>query len=623
MKTCPVIVIGHVDHGKTSLVRALTGTDTDRLPEERARGLSITAGYAWLQCGEVMIDLIDAPGHEKFIPAMVAGASGAACALLVVSAAEGVRAQTLEHLEVACALGIGDGIVAVTKADLVPGAEHARIEAELRGTLAATRFQDAPVIFCSSVTGKGLGDLQGAFTRLAAGPVRPVSPSAAFLAVDRVFVADGHGTVVTGTLLGAPLKPDDPLVLSPAGQPAVIRAIQVRGQAVPEAQPGERTALNLRGVAAGAVKRGDVVHLRNAFSSGLHCDVLIEMSGRASRPIRHMEEIRVLIGTAQATGTLRLLAARQVGPGEAGLAQIRFAAPVTAFAGQRAILRSLSPAEMLGSAIILDPAAAPVKARKDLRLETLKAACRGQPRPIAAALAAEHRGVASLKDVCRLTRLPAGAVRSALGEAFIDVDGGLISTAAAGEARADYLTALAAYHTAHRLRLFAPRAEVHKREAASALTGFVEAELEGAGEIIVSRAGVALAGHDPAGHLSQPQADRMAALERLLKTQGLAPAGPAAFTREQEDADLLSLLIHHGRVIRLNNISLKQEILLHADAVAMAAQELKAAYPGQVAFTTGEARAALNTSRKYIVPLLEHFDTVGLTFRRADMRHLG
>lgn len=617
-----MIVIGHVDQGKTSLVRALTGTDTDRLPEERARGLSITAGYAWMQCGEVMIDLIDAPGHEKFIPAMVAGASGAACALLVVSAAEGARAQTVEHLEVACALGIVAGIVAVTKADLVPRAEHARIEAELRSTLAATRFANAPVIFCSSVTGEGLDELQGAFTGLAAGPVRPGPPAAAFLAVDRVFVADGHGTVVTGTLLGASLKPDDPLVLSPAGLPAVIRAIQVRGQAVLEAHPGERTALNLRGVAAGTVNRGDVVHLRDAFSSALQCDALIEMSGRASRPVRHMEEVRVLIGTAQATGTLRLFAERQVGPGEAGLAQIRFTAPVTAFAGQRAILRSLSPAETLGSAIILDPAAAPVKARKDLRLETLKAACQGEPRGIAAALAAEHRGVAGLGDICRLARLPAGAVRSALGAAFIDVEGGFVSAAAAGAARADYLAALAACHSARPLRLFAPRAEIHMPEAASALTAFAEAELQGAGEIIVSRAGVALAGHDPAGQLTQAQADRLAALERLLKIQALMPAGPSTFTQGQEDADLLALLIHQGKVIRLDNISLKQEILFHVDAVAAAAQELKAAYPGQAAFTTGEARAALNTSRKYIVPLLEHFDTAGLTFRRGDMRHV-
>lgn len=622
MKTCPVIVIGHVDHGKTSLVRALTGTDTDRLPEERARGLSITAGYAWIQCGEVMIDLIDAPGHEKFIPAMVAGASGAACTLLVVSAAEGVRAQTLEHLELACALGIASAIVAVTKADLVSPAGHPRIEAQVRAMLAATPLAQAPVIFCSAVTCEGLDRLRGAFTGLAAGPVRPGPPAEAFLAVDRVFVAGGHGTVVTGTLLGASLKPDDPLVLSPAGQPALIRAIQVRGQAAAQAHPGERTALNLRGLAAGAVKRGDVVHRRNAFSPSLHCDILIEMSGRASRPIRHMEEVRVLIGTARASATLRLLGARQVGPGETGLAQVRFTAPVTAFAGQRAILRSLSPAETLAGAIILDPAAAPVRARGDLRAETLKAACQGEPRAIAAALAREYRGLAGLGDTCRLARLPAGAVRSALGEAFIDVEGGFVSAAAAGEAAADYLGALEAWHAARPLRLLAARAEIHLPQAACALTAFVEAKLQGAGEIILSGAGVARAGHDPAAHLTPPQEGRMAALEGLLKTRALRPDPPSALIQGQEDADLLALLIHQGKVIRLDNVSLRQEILFHAGAVAAAAQELTTAFPGQAAFTTGEARAALNTSRRHIVPLLEYFDRVGVTLRRGDLRHV-
>jgi selenocysteine-specific elongation factor len=206
-------VIGHVDHGKTSLVRVLTGIDTDRVPEEKARGLSIMAGFAYRRYGDAVIDLIDAPGHENFIRAMVSGASGARAALLVLSAAEGVQPQTREHIQIVDALGIHPGLIALTKADLVASAEREKRTADLRAALAGTSFRDAPMIFCSAVTGEGLENLHGALEGLSGLPVAP-GPPGAFLAIDRVFVSGGHGVVVTGTLLGGSLKPEDELVLA-------------------------------------------------------------------------------------------------------------------------------------------------------------------------------------------------------------------------------------------------------------------------------------------------------------------------------------------------------------------------------------------------------------------------
>ncbi|ABI76610.1 selenocysteine-specific translation elongation factor [Hyphomonas neptunium ATCC 15444] len=620
MKSCPVIVIGHVDHGKTSLVGALTGIETDRLPEEKARGLSITSGFAYLKGGDANIDLVDAPGHQNFIRAMVGGAAGARSAALVVSAAEGVEAQTLEHIAVIETLGIHAGIVVLSKADLVAPSERPGRKVALQAALAGTAFRDAPLIFCSAVTGEGLEDIAAALRGLAALPAG-AGPAGAFLAIDRVFVAEGHGTVVTGTLLGRSLKPADELLLAPSGEIVTIRRIEVRGETVSMAQPGERTALNLRGVAASKIKPGDVVHAADAGAASLNLDAAISVSARAGRPVRHMEEIRVLYGTGNGVATLRLLGRKEVSPGETGFAQLRFTAPAAAFAGQRAVLRSLSPSQTLGGAIILDPAATPLTASKALRLATLEAAYRGDTLALAAALAAEQGGVARLGDVCRLARAPEASVRASLGEAFTQIADGFVSPAAVvAEARDAYLARLCAYHAEHRLRPQAPRSEILAGHVSLLLNLHVEESLAAAGVIRLSGGGVALAIHDAAANLTPDQTARMHGLARQLQADGLTPSGTAALIRSPEDAELLELLVERGEVIRLSNVSLKQTIWLHAEAVSSAIQMLRTGFPGETAFTTGEAREALKTSRKHIVPLLEYLDAAGITQRQGDTR---
>ena len=621
MTPCPVVVIGHVDHGKTTLVRALTGIDTDRLPEEKARGLSITAGFAYRRYGDAVIDLIDAPGHENFIRAMVSGASGARAALLVLSATDGVQPQTREHIQVVDALGIHQGLIALTKADLVAGAEREKRTADLRAALAGTSFRDAPMILCSAVTGEGLEHLHGALEGLSGLPVAP-GPPGAFLAIDRVFVSEGHGVVVTGTLLGGSLKPEDELVLASSAQVVTIRRIQVRGCDVPGARAGERTALNLRGLASGEVKPGDILCAPGTCSASLNTDVLIEVPVSASRGLRHMEDVRVLYATSHAAATVRLLDARQVAPGEKGFAQLRFAAPVTLFAGQRAILRSFSPQQTLGGAVILDPAAAPVKAGKALRLATLKAAEPGDVPALAGALAEEHGGCVRLEDISRLARAPVSEVKARLGDGFVEIAEGVAAPAAAGGLAVEgYRARLAAYHRANPLKPRALRSDITDARLAPALAHHAETALAAAGTVRLSGAYTALAGHDPSDHLTPENEARMEALTRELASEGLAPSGIDGLMRAPGDEDLIALLIEAGTVIRLYNVSLKQTILLHAEAVRDAARVLRESFPGDAAFTTGEARVALRTSRKYIVPLLEHFDAAGITRRKGDTRY--
>lgn len=623
MTACPLVVIGHVDHGKTALVRALTGTDTDRLPEEKRRGLSIVPGFAHLKHQGHDIDLIDAPGHADFIRAMISGASGARGALLVISAIDGVEPQTLEHMAIAAALGIRAALVAVTKADLLAPGEAAAREADLRAALSNTAFADAPFVFCSAVSGEGLAAVSGALATLATRAADETPPPGAFLPVDRVFVADGHGTVVTGTLLGAPIAVNDTLVLSPAGREVAVRRIQVRGGDAVIARPGERTALNLRGLPADAVHTGDVLHKPEAFAPSREADGVFSLPAASRRSVRHMEIVRVHYGAAQASAHLHLLGAAQLVPGEEVLVRLKFRAPVCLYAGQRVVLRRLSPAETLGGAMILDPQAAPFAAGKAARQATLAAAQAHDLTGLADALAVEGGGLARIKDIARLARRPAAGLADALAQSFVSVGQNTLAPARSLQAATEaYLQNLAAYHAAFPLRLLAPRARMADPKLAPALTAEAETRLAAAGAIVLTAAGAAAAGHAPAGNLSEAQTARMDALEAALKAAGLSAPGSAALSGTPEETDLLALLIHSGRAIELENVALNQALLFHADAVAAAIRTLSEAFPGRTAFTTGEARAALGTNRKSIVPLLELLDSLGITVRTGDLRHV-
>ena len=622
MTTCPVIVIGHVDHGKTSLVRALTGIDTDRLPEEKARGLSITAGYAYRQYPDAVIDLIDAPGHENFVRAMVSGASGARAALLVLSASEGVRAQTLEHIQIVDALGIQAGFIALTKADLVASTGRESRMADLRASLAKTSFRDAPMIFCSSMTGEGLESLHAALEDLSKLP-EASGPPGAFLAIDRVFVSDGHGTVVTGTLKGGALKPEDELVLASSGRRVSVRRVQVRGRDVPIARDGERTALNLRAIASDEVKPGDVICATGVCSTSLNFDVEIEISACANRGVKHMEQVRVLYATSHVLATVRLLDGQQIGPGKRGVAQLRFSETAAGFSGQRAIIRSLSPQQTLGAAVILDPVASVVKSGKALRLTTLKAAAQHDLPALAAALADEYAGIVRMQDFARLARVPVACVRTCLGDGFVEIAEGIAAMAAtARRAREGYLARLAAYHKVNPLKLRVLRSDVRDIRLVHALSEYVETTLAASGAIHLNGAYVALEGHRPSDHLTPAQAARMDTLADQLKSGGLSPPGHKMLVLEPADEDLIELLIEAGTVVRLFNVSLKQTILISAEAVGDAARILRESFPGEASFTTSEAREVLKTSRKYVVPLLEQFDAAGITRRIGDTRFM-
>jgi len=618
MTSACVIVIGHVDHGKTALVRALTGMETDRLAEEKARGLSIALGFAHCEMAGGTLDLIDAPGHEDFMRTMVSGASGAQGALLVVSAVDGVAAQTREHVQIARLLQVPVAVVAVSKADLLPEAALPARLAEIEDTLAAQGVTGADVVPCSATTAGGTDHLRQVLARrFIALPTR-AAPTGAFLPVDRAFTLAGRGTVVTGTLLGGALAVGEALTVQPSGAATVVRGLQSRGAARAMVEAGERVAVNLRGIALEDIARGDVISAGGQAAT-LCMDVSLTVSDTAPRPVKHMQELRVLWGTAHEVATLRLMGGGQIAPGCAGLGQVRFTRPVVGFAGQAAVLRQLSPAATLAGAVILDPQATAVGAGDRRRLAVMQAAQQQDGTALAAALCAQGRGVALWSDLVRLARcdataaLPTGVMRLSPEHIALADDLNAVQAAVA--------EVLQRFHTDHPIKQGAAPALLQQVTPLRGLVPFAQAALVKAGEVVLCDGLVSLARHDPFAALAPHQVARLTEIEESIRAGCNTPPDLRQFDAP-DDADLIALMVAQGRLVPLSNIALKQQVVFHEMTIGQAQRTLAAAFPPPMAFTTGEARTALDTSRKFIVPLLEHLDAQGITLRDNDTRHM-
>ncbi|HME04609.1 MAG TPA: selenocysteine-specific translation elongation factor [Solirubrobacteraceae bacterium] len=367
---------GHVDHGKTTLVAAITGVDTDRLPEERSRGLTIVLGYAPLVLpGGRMLSLVDVPGHERFVRTMVAGATGVDAYLMAIAADDGVMPQTIEHTEVLRALGVEAGVVAVTKADIGDPERTAREAAEL--------LPGAPIVTCSARTGAGIPELAEKLEQVAASiPGRAHRTAQPRLHIDRVFSVLGRGTVVTGTLWSGAIERGDELELAPSGTRTRVRSVQVHDRVVERAAAGQRVAVNLTGVKVTQVARGDVLGAGNAEHATRVLDCCLSL-----RSARHGQRVQVLHGTRAVAGRLAAL--------DRDLWQLRLEAPLLARDGDRLVVRRLSPPDTLGGGVVLDARARRHGARPEL-LERLRSLRAGAPQPdllpASAGATAQHPG---------------------------------------------------------------------------------------------------------------------------------------------------------------------------------------------------------------------------------------
>jgi selenocysteine-specific elongation factor len=618
---------GHIDHGKSALVLALTGTDPDRLKEEKERGITIDIGFAHLDLGGGLVaSFIDVPGHERFVRNMLAGAHGIDAVILVVAADESVMPQTREHFHICRLLGIRRGLVALTKCDAADADSQAIAEMEARELAAGSFLDGAPVLRVSARTGQGLDELRSALEGLAASlPPRP-SDGLLRLPVDRTFSLRGFGTVVTGTLVSGAVEAGEELEVLPSRKRARARGLQVHGAAVERAPAGTRVAVNLAGLEVEDVARGDVLARPDTLLPTSMVDVELALLP-GERPLADQTRVRVHLASAEALARVRTLGGDRIEPGAAGLAQLRLERPVAAGRGDRLILRSYSPPATIGGGVVLDPL--PPKRRRGDRpaVERLRALAGDDVAGAAAALVedAGGAGIAAPRLAARLT-LPLPTLLSALAAqpavvAVGKAPGALVARTALS-ALADSVTSLLArVHRQEPLKAALSREELRRRLFSRAPAGAFEHVLEAlaaAGKVRATPEAVALAGH--AVTLTAAEEDARRALLAAVREAGLVGVDP---TRAAEaigkDRALLErvsrVLLAEGAVRRLG-----EGLLVHRDHLEALKQEVRRRWPPGSRLDVAGFKELTGLTRKYVIPLLEYLDGERVTRRAGGDR---
>ena len=627
MKIRTIAVIGHVDHGKTALVTGLTGIKTDRLKEEADRSISIVPGYAYKDYDAGRVNFIDAPGHEDFARTTAKSISGAAGILLVVSAKDGICAQTSEHLKLAILLGVRTGIIAITKSDLVKHQHLSELHNKLRSYLRGTPLAPSPIVSCTTVKRDGMETVDAALENWLenSGPVSDFGFP--YFSIDRVFSVIGDGTIVTGTLLGSDLAKGAELSILPKGLPCRARGLQANGSKVDTASPGTRVAINLKGISHKQTSRGDVVTcpVRGIASDWL--DVQFTLLGNPKSIVKHMQTTDLIVGTQHMPATIRLLDNTPIEPGQTVHAQLQLSRPGCFHTGQAFVLRQPSPALTLGGGIILDPAAKRVRHNRALHRRMLEAAATGRLTDIAEALTKRDGGTLQLDALSRLYLEQPSHIRASLGETFrFEGDRIGIHKETESAAQQAYLSALTKLHKKHPIRPFFETSLFFRKlhSISTVMLDIVDAELISTGQVIANSTKRKLASHDVMLHLLPEQKDSLANLETAIRREGLLAyryeVAPSKSSTEQDD--LIALLQTSGVVITLYNYALKQTLLVHHEHVESAYLKLQEAFAKKDSFSTSEARVLLGINRKVIVPLLEHFDSTGQTLREGNVRRI-
>ena len=622
---------GHVDHGKTVLIKALTGHDTDRLQEEKERGISIDLGFAPFRLpGGRLAGIVDVPGHEGFIHNMLAGAAGIDLVLLVVDAGEGVMPQTREHLDILQLLGIKNGVVVITKIDLVENEWRELVQEEIREELAGTFLEEAPIIAVSALKGQGMEELKQLIDRQtaqieprsAAGPLR--------LPVDRSFVISGFGTVVTGTLAQGSVKVGDTVEVVPPGLEARVRNIQVHDDDLKEARAGTRVALNLSGLEKSQVLRGSVVSSPGYYRETGLLDVALELLPRSQRPLKNGDPLHFFLGTARSVARAILLDRDELKPGQNGLVQCRLDRPLVAERGDPFVIRSYSPMTTIGGGIILDPY--PARHRR-FRTEVIKTLEELKSAPTSAGGDAvflrqklQELVVADSGKLAKETRLDKGKVESLLAELVrsgrvINLGESYFPDAIYKQLVNTIKKALEDHHLKQPLSKGLSRSGLKNALPAAVTQRDYDAllkELQDQGLITFSGDRVSIFGFSPSpSPADRKLIDRLAA---VYHSAGLQPPSvrdafsEAAAPPERKD-ELLSYLQGEGLLSKVGD-----DLYFHGEAYQKALVILKEHFKNEDKITLAQFRDLTGGSRKYAQALLEHFDNARYTRRVEDHR---
>jgi len=631
---------GHIDHGKSTLVRALTGIDPDRLKEEKARGITIELGFAHAMIGETRVAFVDVPGHERFVRTMLAGVGGIDCVLLIVAADESVMPQTREHFDICRLLRIPRGIVVLTKADAADAETLALVRDEVAELVAGTFLEQADVVAVSATTGEGLDALRAAIAAQAIGiSQRPVAHSAR-LPVDRAFSMKGFGAVITGTLVSGRVRADDEMVLLPSEQRVKVRGIQVHGATATEAVAGQRTAINLGGIDLAHIDRGETLTVTGAFSVTRRVDAVIDLVASA-KALKHGARVRLHHGTAEVLGRVSIAGeASQLEAGGRAFVRVRLERPAVLTRGDRFILRAYSPPVTIGGGVVLDPAPTRPGVRTADGLASLAAIDLETGRPGAEAITAlvTAEGLAGVSRQALVSRVGVAPTEVPRLLAELATRGGVTAgdrvVASRHLARAsDALVKLVtAFHRAQPLSDGLPREEAREKISSTSAKASADKAVEAAvfekivgdlklAKVLVGTDRLALATHTVAA--SGEDARLKAAIGSAYQAAGLIPpdaaavqavAGAPAVVVEK----ITAVLIREKVLVRLDTLT------FHTDALQRLKdeiRELKAGAPGGKATVDVAAfKERYGISRKFAIPLLEYLDRERVTRRTGDVR---
>jgi selenocysteine-specific elongation factor len=625
---------GHIDHGKSSLVRTLTGIDPDRLPEEQERGMTIDLGFARFRGADGRtVGIIDVPGHERFVKNMAAGATSLDIVMLVVAADDGVMPQTREHLEILGLLGVQSGFVVLTKVDLVDPELRKMAIDDVKALVRGTFLDGQPVVPVSNATGEGIPELKAELDRRVAAATPRSSEGLFRMPIQRVFSARGHGTVVTGVPLSGAVGLGHELEILPLGKRGRIRGIHAYGEARERASAGHSCALNLSDVDYREIRRGMVVGEPGSFQAATLFEARMRHLAGREQPLEHRTPVRVHVGTSELLGRVSILDKPRLLPGEEGLVQLELEEPVVACAGDRFLARQVSPMVTLGGGVLFGAARTHRRRLKDHHIEALHEREKALGDPVAAlAFAAEQRRFEPFdaRELASDVALPLSEAQElvatlvAKGELVDAGRGRLLSKRFTEQAEEAVKSTLKQMHKAAPLKKLLEIRALRTQVATlpESTLQLVRERLAKRGVIVEEGApgSLRLASHKPA--VSGDDERLLESLRKLFGDAGLQPptaeeAAAKVGALPKKVAAMLELLADEGAVARVGALRFAREAM---DKAKTELVRVARAHKGEVVIP--ELRDALQTSRKYMIPLLEHFDGTGLTARSGDKRFL-
>jgi selenocysteine-specific elongation factor len=623
---------GHIDHGKTALVKALTGVDTDRLKEEKERGITTELGFTFLNLPSgIRLGIIDVPGHEKFVRHMVAGVWGIDLVALIIAADEGVMPQTKEHLDICKLLKVKKGLVVLTKIDLVERELLDLVREEVTDIVNGTFLKGAPILAVSSLTGEGIPQLISTLDDLAKEVEGRSSDGLLRLPIDRIFIMKGFGTVVTGTMVSGKLSLGETVAILPSGVEGKVRNLQVYNQPVEEAMAGERAAVNLQGIEASAIQRGDVlVHPKTLTSTQL-LDVYLEYLPVAPRPLKHRTQQKYHLGTNSTPASIFLLDQEELAPGENGFAQLRLERPIVAMPQDRFVIRGSGVIQTLGGGVVLDTH--PIKHRRYSQpvihdLVLLKDGSSEQA--IHQQILRSGMAGISFGDLLNRVAMPPNKIKTLLGKMiergdFLLVDPEKIKVIEAGQyqrLREMALSQLSEFHHQYPMKTGLAKEELRSKLPVEVDVKLFQILINGliqSKEVVLEKDKLRLPGHQITS------ADERGLLKRVEETilKGrLQPPSPAEVSAEwsEEEEEVLAVfehLVHEGILVKI-----KSSMYFHRIPFENLKGELIDYLKSHREITTPQFKELTGVSRKYAIPLIEYFDQMKLTIRLGEKRVL-